>query len=100
MYISFYICVHFNFAIIEFDNYFIQELNLAGYNSILDVSNDLDKAVDLVKLHPSYSRFSKLGVTRIALRIVNPNYILMVNADGSRSKFINSSEIERIRKLV
>lgn len=81
----------------------IKELFLAGYSSIDEIEIDLNLALKIIVKYEKdrNTNFNTLGVLRISLRIVNPNYIHLVQ-DGNSTEFSDLSirRYEKYRKML
>jgi hypothetical protein len=62
----------------------IEELNLVGYNFVNEVERDLNRGVDATILYQKSNgiKLAPIGILRVCLRIVNPNYTFFINDHG------------------
>ncbi len=75
--------------------YIVDEIILAGYNSISEIERDLDKGIlayqEVIK--DRGAEFNYIGTFRYCLRIVNPEYKLYIDPDGSKKEIIESAAL-------
>jgi hypothetical protein len=86
-----------------FGPHILQELNLNGYKTIIDVENDIIKSEPAMgeyrKKHP---HLNTIGILRACLRIANPLFTTTVNRDSSVSSLSldNTKKYEKFRQLL
>lgn len=82
----------------KLDNDIINELDLAGYKAIKEVEDDLTAVEDAFKAYVKASgrRYQTVGVLRIALRIINPNFIYSYSR--GKSSILSDTILEQFTK--
>lgn len=80
------------------NNDLLNELYLAGYNSIEEIMIDLNLGSKILEVYEKDRNvsFNKLGVLRIVLRIVNPKYTH--NFSGGKAIEISEDAKQRLKK--
>lgn len=80
----------------------IEELNLAGYNLITEIIEDLNKGEMAFReyIKENNLKYSALGVLRMILRLVNPNYNFTLDNNGEKRMVRNSSLYEKYKIFI
>ncbi|MBW1296631.1 hypothetical protein GBO31_14040 [Aquimarina litoralis] len=91
------------FSISIIHNGIIEELKLAGYNTIKEIRDDLNRgefAFEKFSEEVGTNYLHRIGKLRVVLRIVNPNYIYLVDNSGRKEKSKSLNRFSAFRKFV